>query len=117
MIFAKINPPLSIAEQTNPFSQNVSFRIGDYMAVIANPYRLGESEVNFTVSFGSCSFNETNEITHFVPYHRENITLSGTIIENWGNDDNIILKEIATQKSLNITNMISGSLIDAAMFF
>jgi hypothetical protein len=117
MIFAKINPPLSMVDQLNPFSQEVSFKIGNYMAAIANPYRLGDTRVEFTIAFGSCDLNDSGEVVDFKPYHRESITLTDEVIENWANDDSVILEAIATEKSLTIEKVVSGSIRNGGMFF
>lgn len=117
MIFAKINPPLSLVDQTNVFSQNVTFRTGDYMSAVASPFRLGDDEVEFEVVFGSCKFNEEREVQDFDVYHREQIKLSGEIIQSWGEDDNVILTAIAAERGLSIEAVVSGSLRDVGRFF
>ncbi len=117
MIFAKINPPLSMVDQINPFSQEVTYRIGDYMAAIANPYILGADKVELTISFGSCTLSEAGEVTDFTAYHRERLELSGEVIEGWGQDDSYILQAVASNKGIEVESIVSGSLNNDGRFF
>jgi hypothetical protein len=111
MIFAKINPVLSIVTQDSLFNPTTNFITGSYMTAIANQYPLGANEVDFRVSFGNCEFDNDNIIS-FKPIHQENIKLSGEDLENWGTDDSIVLEIIASNKGIEIVDVVSGNIND-----
>jgi len=110
MLLAKINPPLSRANQTDQFQQTVSWTIAEYMVAKADPYILGSNFVDFDVSFGEGTINEENKITEFRSLHRDRVRLSGTNIENWGQDDTTIFAAIASHFSINIVSTHESSL-------
>lgn len=56
MLYGKINPPATSVEQTTPFSAIT--KTADLMVVIARPYALGATNVNFQVSFGEGELRE-----------------------------------------------------------
>lgn len=110
MLLAKINPPLSRANQTDQFQQTVSWTVAEYMVAKADPYILGSNFVDFDVSFGEGTINEENKITEFRTIHRDRVRLSGTDIDNWGQDDTTIFGSIASHFSINIVSTHEASL-------
>jgi hypothetical protein len=116
-IFAKINPPISLAQQSNLFNQTVTYEIGDYMTAIAVPYVLGSDLENFRVFYGRCDFDESGSVISFKTIHSQTITLSGTVIENWGENDDVILQAIANQEGITIEKIVSGNIENIGMFF
>ena len=116
-IFAKINPPISLAQQSNLFDQNVKYEIGDYMIAITTLYVLGSDSQNFRVFYGKCDFDESGSVIAFKSIHSQTITLSGTVIENWGENDDVILQAIANQEGITIEKIVSGNIENVGMFF
>jgi hypothetical protein len=108
MIFAKINPVLSIVTQDSLFNPTTNFITGSYMTAIANQYVLGANSVDFRVSFGNCEFDNDNVIS-FRPIHQENINLSGEDLESWGTDDSVVLDIIASMKGIAVEEIVSGN--------
>jgi hypothetical protein len=64
------------------------------MYVIANPYTLGSTSVNFELTFGNGDI-VNNKVSTFTPVTKGIVTLSGDDISNWGTDDTYILNKIA----------------------
>lgn len=110
VILAKINPPLSRANQTDQFQQTVSWTIAEYMMVKADPYILGSNFVDFNVSFGEGTIDEENKITEFNTIHRDRVRLSGSDIDNWGQDDTTIFAAIAGNFNINIVSTHEANL-------
>jgi len=117
MIFAKINPPISLVQQTNLFNQNVTFTTGSYMTVVATSYALGSDSTQFRVFYGDCEFDEAGFVNEFKMVHSQTTTLSGETIQNWDTDDTVILDAIADENGVNITSLVSGSIQNNGMFF
>lgn len=117
MIFAKINPQISLVQQTNPFNQNVTFVTGSYMTAIATPYVLGSDSTQFRVLYGNCEFDEAGYVVGFETVHSQGTTLSGETIEDWGTDDVTILEAIADENGVSIASVVSGSIQNNGMFF
>lgn len=109
MIFAKINPVLSMVTQDTLFNPTATFITASHMAAIASPYPLGAENVNFRVTFGNPQF-ENGSVVSFQTIHQENISLTDVQLENWGTDDSVALEVIATQKGITIDEVVSGSL-------
>jgi hypothetical protein len=114
MIFGKINPVISIANQTTLFNPTSSFTTGSYMTAVANQYPLGANQVNFRVSYGNCTF-ESGSVVGFQTIYSDNVVLSGETISTWGEDDSVILDAIAEAQGTQIVEVVSGS-VDG-MFF
>jgi len=109
LLFGKISPVLSVPQQTNQFSQNITFLTADYMAAIADPYPLGATQVNFSVLYGNCQFNESGEIIGFTTISRSGINLSGSVIQSWGVDDKVILNAIASSQGTSVVSTQIGT--------
>jgi hypothetical protein len=109
-IFGKINPIISIVEQTTLFNPSPAYITGDYITATANPYVLGTNEVNFRVYYGNCTFNNDGEVVSFKNIYVDSVKLSGSAITSWGEDDSVILDIIATQQGTTVTQVVSGSL-------
>jgi len=108
MIFGKINPVVSLSQQTEIFNPEPQIITGSYMTAVANQYSLGAHEVNFRVSYGNVVF-QSGSVVEFNAIHSDNITLSGADIDNWGTDDSTILNAIATQQGTSVVEIVSGS--------
>jgi len=109
MIFAQIDPVLSMVKQDTLFNPTPEFVTGSYMTAVANQYALGANQVNFRVAYGNCEFDENGDVTNFQAIHMDNIILSGEDIESWGTDDSIILDIIAEKQGTEVVNVVSGS--------
>ena len=107
MIFAQISPAASIVNQADPF--HTTTVTGSYMSAIARPYYLGADLVNFQVTYGNCTFDESGSVTNFQTVFNGNCTLTGSAITSWGIDDSVILNEIAVQQGTTIVAVVSGS--------
>lgn len=108
MIFGKIDPIATVVQQTTPFSaQTIT---GSYMTALARPYALGAYQVNFQVLYGNCTFNEeTGLVTNFQQVFSDNVTLSGSTITTWGENDSVILQALAAQQGTTVTEVVSGT--------
>lgn len=109
MIFAKINPVLSIATQDNLFSQEPQYTTGSYLAAKAQKYTLGDEEVRFQITYGECVF-ESGSIVEFKEVYSDSVILSGSTISTWGTDDSVILTAIAQHQGTSVVEIHSGSL-------
>lgn len=114
MIFGKINPVISIAQQSTLFNPTPSFVTGSYITAVANQYALGANQVNFRVFYGNCTF-ESGSVVSFQTVYADNVVLSGSAIESWGTDDSVILDAIAEAQGTEVISVVSGS-VDG-MFF
>lgn len=109
LLFGKISPVLSVPQQANQFSQTITFLTADYMAAVADPYPLGATQVNFSVLYGNCQFNESNEIIGFTTISRSGINLSGSVIQSWGVDDKVVLDAIASAQGTSVVSTQIGT--------
>jgi hypothetical protein len=114
MIFGKINPVISIANQSTLFNPTSSFTTGSYMTAVANQYVLGANQVNFRVMYGNCTF-ESGSVVGFQTVYADNVVLSGSTITTWGEDDSVILDAIAAAQGTTVVSVVSGSV--NGMFF
>lgn len=108
MIFGKIDPVISLAQQTDLFDQTTSYVTGSYMTAVANQYPLGTNQVNFRVMYGECTF-ESGSVTGFQTVYATNVVLSGAAIASWGEDDSVILDALATEQGTEVITVVSGS--------
>lgn len=106
MLYGKINPPASSTQQVTPFSAIT--QTADLMAVIARPYPLGATKVNFEVVFGNGEISG-NTVTNFRSILNLNTTLGKSKLVTWGLDDSVILNEIATQMGTNVIEVLTGT--------
>lgn len=115
MIFGQIDPVISIAQQDGLFNPTPEFVTGSYVTAVANQYVLGANQVNFRVYYGNCTF-ENGSVVGFKTIYADNITLSGSTITSWGEDDSVILDAIAEAQGTNVIAVVSGSASNG-MFF
>jgi hypothetical protein len=113
MLYGKINPPASTVHQSTPFSSTTE--TADLMMVIARPYILGSTKVNFEVVFGNGDISG-NTVTNFRNILSSNTTLGKSSLESWGLDDSIILSEVAAQMGTNIIEVLTGATNNGARF-
>lgn len=108
MIFGKINPVATVVHQQTPFGGTTV--TGSYMTALARPYALGANQVNFQVIYGNCTFDTgSGEVTGFQQVFSDNIVLSGSAISTWGENDAVILDEIAEVQGTEVVSVVSGS--------
>jgi hypothetical protein len=107
MIFGKINPVAKVLQQSTPFSGTEV--TGSYMTALARPYALGANQVNFQVIYGNCTFDESGSVVNFQQIFSDNVVLSGSAISTWGEDDSVILNDLASQQGTTVTAVVSGS--------
>jgi hypothetical protein len=108
MIFAQINPPLSIIRQDTLFNPTPEYITGSYLTAIANQYILGANKVNFRITYGECIF-DGDTIVEFKNIHSDNVELLEEDIEDWGTDDSVILNKIAEKQGTVVTTIITSS--------
>ena len=108
MIFAQINPVISLAQQTELFNPSPEFITGSYMTAVANQYALGTNQVNFRVIYGN-PVMEDGSVVGFNTIYADYVTLSQADIETWGTDDSVILNALAAQQGTSVVEVVSGS--------
>jgi hypothetical protein len=109
MIFGKIDPVATIVTKSTPFAQITV--TGSYIAAMATPYTLGADKVTFQVMYGDCTFDTgSGAVSRFRSIYKGNISVSGSIIDDWGTDDNALLSAIATLQGTTVTEIVSGSI-------
>jgi hypothetical protein len=104
MIFGKIDPVASVITQADPF--NTTTVTGSYICAVARPYVLGTNAVNFQVSYGNLTFDESDSAVSFQTLFNGNQFLSGSAITSWGTDDAVVLGEIAVAQGTTVTEII-----------
>lgn len=107
MIFGQINPVATVIQQSTPFGTTTV--TGSYMTALARPYALGANQVNFQVIYGNCFFDASGSVANFEQVFSDNVTLSGSAISTWGEDDSVILDALAAQQGTTVTAVVSGS--------
>lgn len=107
MLVAKINPTASFAKQENPFS--ATSVTADSITVLARPYLLGASEVNFEVVFGNVTPAVAEVVAaegvqaqparpaQFQQVANHMITLTKDELSNWGTDDLTAMEAVAAK--------------------
>jgi len=106
MIFGKIDPVATIYSQGDPFTTTTV--TGSYIAAVARPYVLGTNMVNFQVTYGNLTFDESGSATNFSQLLSTNCTLAGEVITDWGTDDATVLEAIATAQGTTVTEIVSA---------
>jgi hypothetical protein len=109
MIFAKIDPVLSLAQQTELFNPTPEFITGSHMTAVAQQYPLGANQATFRVLYGTPIIEE-GSVVKFDVIYGDSIILSQAEIETWGTDDSVILDIIALKQGTSIVEIISGSI-------
>jgi hypothetical protein len=107
MLVAKINPVATFAKQENPFTTTTIS--ADSISVLARPYLLGGSEVNFEVVFGNVipvveavEASEGVEAVQGQPARFEQVfssmvNLTKDELANWGTDDTLAMEAVAVK--------------------
>jgi hypothetical protein len=108
MLFAKINPPASVVQQTSPFTHDVA--IGEWMSASANPYVLGSEMTTFSVYFGN--FNPVAPEGQpaqplFGLVYTTMMSFTSEQLSDWGTDDSVMLEIIAASLNTEITEFLS----------
>ena len=106
MLFAKIDPVAEIPEMLSPFTYNV--KQADYLTAVASPYRLGSTEVNFSLIYGKATFDAEGNMETFDRLLGGSITMSSPDIEEWGIDDSVILGKICEKVGTEAVEFIEG---------
>lgn len=106
MLFAKINPVAEIPEMLSPFDYDV--KQANYLTAVASPYKLGSTEVNFSLVYGTATFDADGKMETFNRLLGGNITLSGPDIQDWGLDDSVILATICEKVGTEAIEFIEG---------
>ena len=108
MIFGKIDPVATMITQANPFNNTTV--TGSYICAVARPYALGSNAVNFQVSYGELTFDESGSAVSFQTVFNGNQYLSGSAITSWGIDDSVMLHEIATIQGTTVTDIVHADI-------
>jgi hypothetical protein len=106
MLFAKINPVAQIPEMETPFENDV--KTANYLTAVASPYRLGSTEVNFSLIYGSATFDADGKMETFTRLLGGSIVLTSPDIEEWGIDDSVILGTICEKVGTEAVEFIEG---------
>lgn len=106
MLFAKIDPVAEIPAMLSPFQYDVNQ--ADYLTAIASPYRLGSTEVNFSLIYGTATFDDEGNMESFTRLLGGSITLGSPDIEEWGIDDSVILGTICEKVGTEAIEFIEG---------
>lgn len=109
MLFGKINPQAIIANLNGPFDLQTTY--AEYITATANPYRLGDNEVNFTIYYGNFKLDDQDQPIEFNVKLTNSCKLSGPAIEDWGTDDSEVLNAIAIQQGTTITEFIENDIV------
>jgi hypothetical protein len=107
MLFVKINPVAEIPEMLSPFEYDV--KTADYLTAVASPYRLGSTEVNFSLIYGKATFDAEGNMETFDRLLGGNITMSSPDIEEWGIDDAVILGKICEKLETEAVEFVEGN--------
>ena len=108
MIFGLIDPVASAITQVDPFTTTTV--TGSYICAVARPYVLGTNAVNFQVSYGNLTFDESGSAVSFQTVFNGNQYLSGSAITSWGIDDSVMLHEIATAQGTTVTDIVHADI-------
>lgn len=111
MLFGQINPQAIIANLEGPFELQTSY--AEYMTAIANPYKLGDNVVNFSIYYGNFTYDNDQPVGFEVKLTNM-CTLSGEAIDNWGTDDAEVLNAIALEQGTMITQFIQNDIVVGA---
>lgn len=109
-IFGKIDPILSMVEQSTLFNPTPTYITANYMAAVANNYVLGTNKVTFRIMYGNCTFDGSGNVVAFKTVHSDSATLSGTTITIWGENDGPILEALAIEQGTTVTEIIEGDI-------
>jgi hypothetical protein len=104
MIYAKINPPVSMPVMGSPFSAP-TFVTGSYLTAKVENYKLGAERAEVRAFFGY-PIEQEGQQTEWKTLHAESIVVSKDFLDNWGTDDTVVLEEIANQKGIEIVEVI-----------
>ena len=107
MLFAKINPVAQIPQMESAFQYDV--QTANYLTAIASPYKLGSTEVNFTLIYGTATFSQTGEMETFTRALGGNIILTSPDIDSWGIDDTVVLGTICQKLGTTVVEYVTGS--------
>ena len=108
VLIGKISPVAQYYNNSNPFSPTSTSAA--YMMASATPYVLGTNSVTFTIYYGNCTFDGSNNVISFATVVRESVTVSGAVIDTWGVDDSIMLNELAVLQGTTITEFIEANI-------
>jgi hypothetical protein len=106
MLFAKISPVAQVPEMETPFQYDV--KTANYLTAIASPYRLGATEVNFSLIYGNATFGPTGAMETFNRLLGGSVIMTSPDIEQWGIDDTVILGKICEKVGTTAIEYIYG---------
>lgn len=109
MLFAKINPQAIVANLNGPFDLQTTY--AQYMTAIANPYRLGDYTVNFTIYYGDFILDDQDNPIGFNTKLTNSATMSAPITQNWGTDDSYMLNALAVQQGTAVVEFIENDIV------
>ena len=109
MLFAKITPQAIIASLNGPFDLQTTS--AQYMTAIANPYRLGDYSVNFSIFYGEFVLDENDTPIGFSTLLTNNCVIEGATVQSWGTDDTYMLNAIALQQGTTVVEFIENSIV------
>lgn len=105
MLLAKINPPVTKIYQINSFSsQTVT---AEYMAVKAENYVIGNTEIKFNLRFGNLLNDVITGKESFDVILNDKLTLTTEELSTWGVDDSVLLDIIVSKIGTTITEKVN----------
>jgi hypothetical protein len=107
MLYAKINPPASRVDQSNPFGSPRTV-ISNYMTAMARPYALGGRRTRFEIQYGNVTLNADGYATGFSQEMNGEIILTSEQLANWGSDDSVVLQIIAASVGTSIESYVTS---------
>lgn len=106
MLYAKINPPASRVDQSNPFGAPKTV-VADYMTAMARPYALGAKRTRFEIQYGNVTLNSDGYVTNFSQMMSGEIVLTAEQLSSWGSDDSVVLQIIASSVGTSIESYVT----------
>ena len=105
MLLGELKKPLKKTYYGTNFKQTTLE--AKYVAAEAVNYSLGkEGPSTFYVKIGEVVFNKKGEVEDFKPIMTENIEFEAKELQDWGEDDSIMLKKIAKKINNDIVKTI-----------
>lgn len=114
ILFAKISPAAQIPNMESAFQYDV--KVADYLTAVASVYRLGANKVDFTLIYGNGVFDSEGKMLSFERLLGGSITLASPEIDEWGNDDTVILNTICEKLGTKAVDFIVAELDNVGMF-
>lgn len=105
MLYAKISPAAKTTKKTNMF--DVEIIDLDYIAVLASPYKLGDTrDTEFNVKFGTMTLTNNLPVKFNNQGDDARVKLTSAEMADWGTDDKVIFEKIALKLKVTIIDYV-----------